>query len=145
MPSSILECPVGHEAFGNNCYFPNPNIKDDNWSGSGSKMNWKDARDECRKLSNQYSSLKYDLISLQSEEEYNFLVNNNWCSYCGINMSFRSWKDHAHLWTGLNDRDVEGEYKWSDGAVLDYADPITSATNPPWRTGEPNNIGVSVD
>ena len=145
MPSSILVCPLGHVTFGNNCYSPNPRIKDDDWTGSGSRMNWEDARDECRKLSSQYPLLKYDFISLHSEEEYHFLLHNPWCSDCGINRSYTSWKDMAGFWTGLNDRDVEGEYKWSDGAVLDYADPITSATSPPWRPGEPHDIGVSVN
>ena len=49
------------------------------------------------------------------------------------------------FWTGLNDRNVEGEYKWSDGTLLEYADPITTATSPPWLPGEPKDYGVSVN
>ena len=108
-------------------------------------MNWKDARDECRKLSSQNPSLNYDLISLQSESEYNFALHNNWCSDCGVNKPYTSWKQFGAFWTGLNDRNVEGEYKWSDGAVLEYADPITNATSSPWNPGEPHDIGVSVN
>ena len=108
-------------------------------------MKWEDARDECRKLSSQHPSLSYDLISLQSESEYNFLMHSNWCSNCGINRTFTSWKKWGQFWTGLNDRDVEGEYQWSDGTVLEYADPITNATSLPWTPGEPRDWGVSVN
>ena len=135
---SILDCPNGHDTFEKSCYFPS--FKDDNWIGAGT-MKWEDARDECRKLSNQYPSFKYDLISLQSEKEYDFLLHNDWCYTCGKDTPtpYNSWKEKGSFWTGLNDIDVEGEYEWSDGSVLEYGKTFKTK---PWMETEPNNSGV---
>ena len=39
-------------------------------------------------------------------------------------------------WTGLNDREKEGEYKWSDGSFFNYSN---------WKPGEPSGRGRDDD
>ena len=97
------------------------NAKKCNW-------NWNEARAKCDSFSN--SDWKYDLISIQSQEEYDLVVNgpkgNNWDSDV-----YNEFKRYFAIWIGLNDKDTEGQFKWSDGQELGK---FTK-----WAKGEPND------
>lgn len=124
-------CPEGHTSFGKHCYFPS--FKDGG-EAVGFKS-WLDARDYCRELSKEYPTYKYDLVSLQNEDEYNFILNTEWSEI------YKKWKEQFGIWIGLNDRDEEGKWTWSDGAPLDYGNPSPTAQTPPWKRGEPKQYG----
>ena len=117
----IIDCPENHVAFGGHCYFPSfldapKNVK---------LQTWDDAKEYCRKLSS--NELIYDLISIQSEEEHVFMIENNWSDvYVEFKASFM-------IWIGLNDVEWEGHWKWSDGQNL-----ICTR----WALEEPNNYLV---
>ena len=96
---------------------------------------WHEATDYCRGLSIP-NEFKYDLVSLQSEDEYNFILYYEWSDI------YNEWGHTFHIWTGLNDLDKEGEWRWSDGSILQYAKPKAIWTSP-WRPGEPLDTGVS--
>ena len=90
--------------------------------------NWNEAKAKCQSFSN--NDWTYDLISIQSQEEYDLVVNgpkgNNWDSDV-----YSKWKDYFAIWIGLNDKDTEGQFKWSDGQELGK---FTK-----WAKGEPND------
>eukprot|EP00118_Oscarella_pearsei_P022672 m.264678 g.264678 ORF g.264678 m.264678 type:complete len:1411 (+) comp40476_c0_seq1:1691-5923(+) len=75
------------------------------------RLSWTDARARCR----QYGA---DLISIHSPEELSFVVTQ-----------FQQ-KKYGTIWFGLNDRNIEGGYTWSDGSPVQYTS---------WNRGEPNN------
>jgi hypothetical protein len=62
----------------------------------------------------------YTLISINSEDENLFAYSTS------LSLSGGRW------WIGLNDRDQEGAWEWSNGESLDYE---------AWGSGEPNNSG----
>ena len=101
--------------------FDNPDINRCNW-------NWNEAKQKCRSYSTD--NWIYDLISIQSQEEYDLVVNgpkgNNWDSDVYI-----EFKNFFAIWIGLNDTDTEGQFKWSDGQELGK---FTK-----WAKGEPND------
>jgi len=125
-------CPEGHTPFGNgsniHCYFPS--FKDGE-EAAGHKT-WVEARNYCREFSNKYPGYTYDLVSLQNADEYSFILNNDWSEV------YKEWKAQFGIWVGLNDRDEEGKWTWSDGSPLEYANPNPTAQTPPWRRGEPS-------
>jgi len=129
-------CPEGQTAYGSNsaihCYWPS--FKDGKELIKGGK-NWLDARNYCRDFSKKYPTYKYDLVSLQNEDEYNFILNTEWSEL------YKKWKAQFGIWVGLNDRDEEGTWTWSDGSSLNYANPNPTAHTPPWRKGEPYAVG----
>jgi hypothetical protein len=74
------------------------------------KMGWKDARDYCR-------THYHDLASFHSEEENALAAtlcqaHSITHGYCG-----------THCWIGLNDREVNRRYEWSDFTAYDYQPP----------------------
>ncbi|XP_078660072.1 uncharacterized protein LOC144904802 [Branchiostoma floridae x Branchiostoma belcheri] len=74
------------------------------------RKTWEDARLHCQ-------SQGADLVSLHRDAEMSLLtsqINSAWMAF----------------WIGLNDKDDEGGFKWSDGRAVGY-------TN--WNDGEPNN------
>lgn len=71
-----------------------------------------DARERCV----QYGA---DLVSLHSQNEVSFVVHQA-----------QSAKWTHSLWIGLNDRNVEGGYVWSDGSPVSFTH---------WSRGQPNN------
>ncbi|MBW3040221.1 hypothetical protein CU309_05130, partial [Prochlorococcus marinus str. MU1405] len=61
-----------------------------------------------------------NLVSINSQEEQDFIVN-----------TFLSQDDGENgKWIGLNDKDQEGNWVWSDGSSVDFTS---------WNTGEPND------
>ena len=117
----IIDCPENHFAFGGHCYFPS--FLDE--PKTVKLQTWDDAKEYCRKLSS--NELIYDLISIQSEEEHVFMIENNWSDV------YAKWKAQFAIWIGLNDVEKEGQWKWSDGQNL-----ICTR----WATTEPNNFLV---
>ena len=86
--------------------------------------------------------MTYDLVSLQNEDEYNFILYNDWSKL------YTTWKEQFAIWIGLNDLEKEDRWEWSDGSALEYPIPYQISSYPPWQSGpmanniEPNNLGV---
>ena len=77
------------------------------------RLTWTQAQQRCH----QHGA---NLISIHSEEEQNFVVGH----------ANKSWFS-ASMWIGLNDRNLEGGYVWSDGSPVQF-------TN--WDSREPNDM-----
>ena len=77
---------------------------------------WKDARSYCKELSGE-------LLNVHSKGQ------NDEIQQYSESLSWRNW-------IGLNDRDVEGNFTWSDGAAYHYKY---------WSENEPNNTFGSED
>ena len=137
---SNLDCPVNHVPFGGHCYFPSYldraskkttfKTKEcfDDLENNNCNWNWSEAKEKCRSYSTD--NWKYDLISIQSQEEYDLVVNgpkeNDWNSDI-----YKKWKKGFAIWIGLNDADTEGQFKWSDGQELLFEK---------WAASEPNGL-----
>ena len=135
-----LDCPENHVHFGGHCYIPSfldkasrkTIYKDDdcfdNHDNNRCNWNWSEAKEKCRSYST--NNWKYDLISIQSQEEYDLVVNgpngNDWDSDI-----YSQWKQSFAIWIGLNDADTEGQFKWSDGQGLSFTK---------WAESEPNGL-----
>ena len=95
-----------------------------------------DAKQYCQGLS-ECGKWSYDLISLQSVEEYNFMLHYNWSTL------YNEWKESFSLWTGLNDIEEESLWNWSDGSSFLYQNYENRGIDSlPWTQGEPNNQNV---
>ena len=80
--------------------------------------NWVTARDACRA---EYG----DLVSIHSEAD---------AKKVAAIVKEDGWT--PNFWIGLNDRDTEGTFTWSDGTPLDFTS---------WWGGQPNNHGSGQD
>ncbi|XP_066304553.1 uncharacterized protein [Branchiostoma lanceolatum] len=78
------------------------------------RKTWEEARAHCQ-------SQGADLVSLHRNAEMALLTNQ-------VNSAWMAF------WIGLNDKDDEGGFKWSDGRAVGYTE---------WNDGEPNNAGDS--
>lgn len=78
---------------------------------SASTSTWQNAQTECRRYS-------YDLASIADAAE------NQWVFDTAAQYSKNPW------WIGLNDRQREGTFVWSNGDAVTYV---------PWEPGQPNN------
>ncbi|XP_030848437.1 C-type lectin lectoxin-Thr1 [Strongylocentrotus purpuratus] len=101
-------CPEKFMQVGDRCYH-----------FSSYKKTWSDANRECEDLGAHLVSLH---SSAESEDVYNL-----WKSFTDV--SYADDGNRAY-WIGLNDREYEGSFKWSDGTSVDYYH---------WQSGEPNN------
>ncbi|KAM9487156.1 uncharacterized protein Hap1MRO34_007003 [Clarias gariepinus] len=77
---------------------------------STEKKSWREGREDCRRRG-------ADLVIIKSREEQDFV---------------EVWRRGEGAWTGANDIDREGNWKWVDGT------PVISGF---WSSGEPNNKG----
>jgi hypothetical protein len=80
-------------------------------------MNYADAHEACL-------SRGGDLLSIHSQEEQETIGQVAYASYQG------------HLWIGINDREVEGTFAWTDGSLVDFEH---------WNKNEPNDWGSGED
>jgi len=143
--------PANQASLGGHCYFPSYMDKGskktiykedscfDDWTAKKCNWNWNEAKAKCKSYSN--NDWTYDLISIQSQEEYDLAVNgpkvdgqkgNNWDSDV-----YGKYKKSFAIWIGLNDMDNEGQFKWSDGQEL--------GKYTKWAKGEPNDHGNDED
>ena len=99
-------CPTGTYSYGPYCY-----------TFVESKATWSDASDACGKKSNG------NLVSITSIGEEEFLAN----TIKTINNSTLT----TRAWIGLNDKEKEGTFQWSDNAPINFVY---------WNNGEPNNV-----
>ncbi|XP_002732774.2 uncharacterized protein LOC100376615 [Saccoglossus kowalevskii] len=88
-------CRRGWYGFSGHCYY-----------FSRDKQTWNDARYWCETEGNS------DLLSISGEGERDFVVDK---------LKHHEVDDDGavHFWIGLNDKEVEGQYKWSSGVPLD--------------------------
>ena len=134
-PVDCSDCKI--VPFGDHCYFLN--FLDDNRKIAANR-NWEEAQKYCRDLSTD--DWNYDLIDVGSKEEYTFMINgtiseqfpngDNFAQYG--NEIYAQWKKSFAIWIGLNDRDEEKQWKWSDGQPFEFKK---------WAPSEPNDYGVS--
>ncbi|XP_077993991.1 macrophage mannose receptor 1-like [Glandiceps talaboti] len=95
-------CPADFWVHGNKCYSFNGANEDD-------VVTWHDARTRCRNAGG-------DLATIHSQELQAYLASN-----------LRDIK--YSMWIGLSDTVDEGQYRWTDGTVVDFYK---------WAPGEPN-------
>ena len=103
-------------------------------------LNWNGAQTYCRGLKTK--GFKYDLISFDSEEEYNAVLDYDWSDIYTKN------KETFGIWVGLNKGKKDG-WEWSDRSSLEYANPKCprwegKEGSTPWRKGEPDGTGGCV-
>ncbi|CAG2187406.1 CD206 [Mytilus edulis] len=97
-------CPSTWLEFNGYCY--------KNINGNGAKRTWMKSRDFCQERG-------ADLASIHSSEESDFLKNR-----------MIGYRDYGDVWVGLNDRDSENGFEWSDGSPVDFM---------MWGPNEPND------
>ncbi|XP_041458281.1 macrophage mannose receptor 1-like isoform X1 [Lytechinus variegatus] len=101
-PDKVGSCDRGWGLYGDWCYYI-PNVE----------KNFADAESECAAL---FSGSH--LASIHSIGEQSFITE-------------RLKYINAWTWIGLNDRDIEDTWKWTDGTNYDFWN---------WAEGEPNNV-----
>ena len=81
------------------------------------KKNWNDAEAHCVKIGGH-------LVSIDSREEQNFIL--------------RLFKESVGTkgWIGLNDRNQESLYEWTDGTTVEYEY---------WNSGQPDDAAAGQD
>ncbi|XP_059192280.1 ladderlectin-like [Centropristis striata] len=99
-------CPDGFQEFKGRCFNYVPSVRD-----------WADAETNCQ-------SMKANLASVHSEEEYQFIQG----------MITAQTNGFPNTWIGGSDCQQDGSWLWSDGKVFLYAN---------WCLGEPDNEGGS--
>ena len=94
-----------------------PNLKYNNkcYAFSYAQKTWNESSLYCQSLAGDY-----DLVTISSEDEYNFLKG----------------QVIRPMWIGLHDITYEGNYSWADGSLSNFGRDFNVI---PWCPGEPNN------
>ncbi|XP_044179134.1 macrophage mannose receptor 1-like [Acropora millepora] len=103
-PSVLGSCPSGWIKFDQHCYLFRDTYND--------RRTWTSARYMCLRQG-------ANLLSITSKQEQDFISHHfidNW---------------HGKVWLGLNDRDIEAGYTWSDGSPVTFLN---------WFPGQPNDV-----
>ncbi|XP_021354593.1 macrophage mannose receptor 1-like isoform X2 [Mizuhopecten yessoensis] len=108
-----VQCPVGWSGQFTNSLMCYKVFYNDNVLG---KMTWTESRDYCRGLGG-------DLASIHREAQN---------VYIGTLLRLKT----GSFWIGLNDRDTEAGYVWTDGRGTDYSN---------WNPNEPNDYNGNED
>ncbi|XP_015761322.1 PREDICTED: macrophage mannose receptor 1-like [Acropora digitifera] len=103
-PSVLGSCPSGWIKFDQHCYLFRDTYRD--------HMTWTSARYMCLKQG-------ANLLSITSKQEQDFISHH--------------FTDNRHgtVWLGLNDRNIEAGYIWSDGSPVTFLN---------WAPLEPNDV-----
>ena len=105
---SKLECPKFHVNFGGSCYFPSFLDKD-----AEEDKTWNEARDYCQQIL-PHNEWRYDLISIQTKEELDFMLHFDWSE------KYKEWKEESSIWIGLNNLEDMANWQWSDESEVMY-------------------------
>jgi len=108
------KCPNEWVAIGSRCFKPFKETK--------KMMSWPRARHYCQQLTGPENPGNGDLMSIHSDREHQLLLTHQMSSYIFMIRNF---------WIGLNRRDNDGKWQWSDGTPVDYTK---------WENGQPNNM-----
>ncbi|XP_044179085.1 uncharacterized protein LOC114946811 isoform X1 [Acropora millepora] len=102
-PSVVGSCPSGWIKFDQHCYLFRDTYND--------RRTWTSARYMCLRQG-------ANLLSITSKQEQDFISHH--------------FTDNLHgqVWLGLNDRNIEAGYTWSDGSPVTFLN---------WHPGEPND------
>ena len=104
----MLECPALHVNFGGSCYFPS--FLDEN---SVEDKPWNEAREYCQKILPR-NEWRYDLISIQTKEELDFMLHFDWSE------NYKGLKEESSIWIGLNNLEDMSNWQWSDESEVIY-------------------------
>ncbi|XP_072038339.1 echinoidin-like [Amphiura filiformis] len=120
--TSVGTCPPLWTRFQNNCY-----------RFYGGPADWESAERQCRETYHCSGEFSAHLGSIHDFEENN-LIYNLWQSslVAGLNESaFEPLANRANgVWLGMEDRESEGNYTWSDGSSVNLYY---------WVPGQPTN------
>ncbi|XP_074624200.1 uncharacterized protein LOC141882148 isoform X4 [Acropora palmata] len=103
-PSVLGSCPSGWIKFDQHCYLFRDTYND--------RRTWTSARYMCLRQG-------ANLLSITSKQELDFISHHF------------SDNRHGQVWLGLNDRNIEAGYTWSDGSPVTFLN---------WYPGEPNDV-----
>ena len=103
-----LDCPEFHVNFGGSCYFPS--FLDDD---AVEDKSWNEARDYCQQIMPR-DEWRYDLISIQTKEELDFMLHFDWSS------GYKKLKEGLSIWIGLNNLEEMVNWQWSDQSEVMY-------------------------
>ncbi|XP_015752620.1 PREDICTED: macrophage mannose receptor 1-like [Acropora digitifera] len=103
-PSVLGSCPSGWIKFDQHCYLFRDTYHD--------RRTWTSARHMCLRQG-------ANLLSITSKQEQDFISHH-----------FIDDR-HGQVWLGLNDRNIEAGYTWSDGSPVTFLN---------WHPGEPNDV-----
>ncbi|XP_022089887.1 echinoidin-like [Acanthaster planci] len=117
-PTTDSTCPVFFTGFGDSCY-----------RFFGDALPWREAEARCQRYFSPVGTQGH-LASIHSYAE-NAFVYELWRSSKIVPSDMISnYNRFDSVWIGMNDLEVEGNYRWSDGSAVKYRK---------WADAEPND------